>query len=374
MTRRVGTRAFQTPAARDMNLQLDKIEPSGALRHRVFHLQTRIHLHEREHAALRLVQEFYGAGVTIVRRLAQPDGCFAQCLILLRSERRRRRFLDDLLVTALDGAIAHAGGPGCSVLVGDDLDLYVARAEHQLLHENSWIAEGLERFSTGALKGFREVARRMHSPNPVTAASSRGFDQQRIAQPLRMAPGVLECFHRPAAPRRHNDSGLLGQTFRGDLVAQPPDDITIRTDEHDSQVAAQIREFGVLGHETPSHPDSIRARGHQGLFQPAIVDITALRLMGFRVNDMRFAKVHCLVRFAHEHRMAVRIGEKSDGRERRRVLLIEFTGGVDEAHCGFSAVHNRDALEFAVHKAHTWAACSSFSGSASTPLNSDTVR
>src|SRR5271166_4468912 len=103
-----------------------------------------------------------------------------------------------------------------------------------------------------------------------------------------MAPGIRERFHRPAAPRSHRDPSLLGHAFRGDLVAQPPDYLTIRTNEHDAEIAAKVRKFGVLGHETPSHPRCLRASGHQRPFQPAIVDVTAFGLMAVRVDDLRF--------------------------------------------------------------------------------------
>ena len=55
-------------------------------------------------------------------------------------------------MAALDGAVPHPGRPGRSVLVGDDLDLHMARTLQQLLHENRGIAERLEGFGTSALQ------------------------------------------------------------------------------------------------------------------------------------------------------------------------------------------------------------------------------
>ena len=235
----------------------------------------------------RFVQEFDGAGIVIARRLAQAHRRLAQRLILLGRERRRGRFFQDFLVAALDGAVAHAGGPRGSVVVGNDLDLDVARALHQLLHENGGIAEGLERLGAGALEGLRKLVCRMHPANPVTAASGRGLNKKRIAQALGMAPSLVERFHRPAAPGRYRYLRLLGQSFRGDLVAQPPHHIAIRADEHDAQLAAKIGKCGVLGDKAPSHPDRLRARSRQRLFQPAIVDVTALELLGGWIEDLR---------------------------------------------------------------------------------------
>ena len=98
-------------------------------------------------------------------------------------------------------------------MVGDDLHLDVARRLHQLLHENRGIAEGLKRFGAGAFKGRRELVRRIHATNSVTAASRRSLNQKRIAQALGMVLGVGERLHRPAAPRCYRYLCLLGQKF-----------------------------------------------------------------------------------------------------------------------------------------------------------------
>ena len=216
--------------------------------------------------AFRLVQELHGAGVAIARRLAQAHRRLAQRLILLRRERRRGRFFENLLVAALDGAVAHAGGPGGSVVVGDDLHLDVARALYQLFHENRGVAEGLERLGAGALKGFGKLARRMHPANAVTAAAGRGFNQERIAQPLGMALGIVEGFHRAAAPGRDRDLRLLGQSFRGDLVAHTPHHVAVRTDEHDAQLAAKI---GEMRRARPQSPIPPRLRRRARRLRPA---------------------------------------------------------------------------------------------------------
>src|SRR3712207_9239632 len=65
------------------------------------------------------------------------DGGLAQRGVLRGAERRRAGLLDDLLVAPLHRAVAHAGRPDRAVLVGDDLDLDVAAALYQPLHERS---------------------------------------------------------------------------------------------------------------------------------------------------------------------------------------------------------------------------------------------
>ena len=120
--------AFQAAAARDVDLKFHEIEPGCAFGHRMFDLQPGVHLHEQEAVDFRFVQELHRAGVVIARRLTQAHRRLAQRLILFGRKRRRRSFFEDFLVASLDGAVAHAGGPRRPIVVGNDLDLDVARA------------------------------------------------------------------------------------------------------------------------------------------------------------------------------------------------------------------------------------------------------
>ena len=57
-------------------------------------------------------------------------------------EQRARRFLDDLLVAALDRAFALAQMDDMAVLVAQHLDLDVARIGDEFLDEDAVVAEG----------------------------------------------------------------------------------------------------------------------------------------------------------------------------------------------------------------------------------------
>src|SRR5208282_798643 len=188
--------AFQAATTGNVYLKFYEIDSSRAFGHWMFDLQPGVHFHEREAVDFRLVQEFDRARVAIAGCLTQAHRSLAQRLILLRRKRRRGCFFQDFLVTALDGAVTHAGGPCRPAVLGKNLDFDVARALHLLLQKNGWVAKGLEGLVPGALKGLRELGRRSHPANPSTAASGSGFDKERITQALGMATGVGECFHR----------------------------------------------------------------------------------------------------------------------------------------------------------------------------------
>ena len=94
-------------AAGDAQLQFDQIEPGDRLGDGMLDLQPRVHLHEIEFAAA-IEQEFQRAGALIADRLDRGDRDRAHPRPQFRRDRRRRRFLDQLLMPPLHRAIALA--------------------------------------------------------------------------------------------------------------------------------------------------------------------------------------------------------------------------------------------------------------------------
>ena len=72
--------------------------------------------------------------------------------------------------------------------------------------------------------------------------------------------------------------------------------------------------------------------------------------MGVWVDELGGAERHRLVCFADEHAVTVGICEQRDGMQRHAVLVPELPRRVDEAHGGFAAIDNGNALEFVLHK------------------------
>ena len=100
-----------------------------------------VDLEEREGRSSGLVEELDGAGVAIAGGTGQVDSRGPELALLLGAEGRGARLLDQLLVAALDRAVAHARCPDGAVVVGDDLNLDVARAGDQALDEDRRVAE-----------------------------------------------------------------------------------------------------------------------------------------------------------------------------------------------------------------------------------------
>ena len=98
----------------------DQVDAGHELRHRVFDLQAGVHLEEME-PPLQIDDEFDGAGRPVSDCLGQCLGLPLHALPKTGVEPRCRRLFKNLLVAALDGALALAKRNALSMRVGQDL-------------------------------------------------------------------------------------------------------------------------------------------------------------------------------------------------------------------------------------------------------------
>ena len=111
---------------------------------RMLHLDARVHLDEVELAVF-VHQELDRAGVLVADVGEAAAQCAANLLAHLRRDLQRWRFFNELLMAALDGAFALEERNHVAVLVGQDLELDVARLLDELLHVELAVAEGVGR-------------------------------------------------------------------------------------------------------------------------------------------------------------------------------------------------------------------------------------
>ena len=108
----------QLLAGRRADHQLDEVDAGDQLGDRMLDLQARIHLQEEE-AAVLAGDELDRAGAVVADGLGEGDGLLAHGPARLLVEQRRGRLLDDLLVAALDRALALVEVDDVAVLVAD---------------------------------------------------------------------------------------------------------------------------------------------------------------------------------------------------------------------------------------------------------------
>ena len=92
----------------------------------MFDLDARIHFHEIEISRI-VYDELDSACAAVVDGFGGHDGGFAHLLPHVRRHDGRRRFFDDLLMTALRRAVPFAQVDDVAVIVGHDLNFYMPR-------------------------------------------------------------------------------------------------------------------------------------------------------------------------------------------------------------------------------------------------------
>ncbi len=131
----------ERPACRDADLLAHEIDPRDELRDRVLDLEAAVHLDEVR-LALGAEQELERPRALVADESAGTRDGRLELLAGLRRERRGGRLLHELLVTALDRALALAEREHAALRVAEHLDLDVPGRGDHLLEVERAVAEG----------------------------------------------------------------------------------------------------------------------------------------------------------------------------------------------------------------------------------------
>ena len=147
----------------DPDLLLDQVDAGDHLGDGVLDLDPGVDLDEVE-VVVGVDEELAGAGVDVAGGLGEPDGGLAELRADLERQGRRGRFLDELLVPALERAVAVPAVDDVAVRVGEDLDLDVAGPVDELLEVDARVLEGGLGLVAGRLEGARRGSPRRGRP------------------------------------------------------------------------------------------------------------------------------------------------------------------------------------------------------------------
>ncbi len=185
-------------ARRDEDLLADEIEIRDLLGHRVLDLHARVHFHEivvqvfvdeeldrAETFIIRSARDFASRGPHAGSDLGAHDG--------------REGFFDDLLVAALERALALAQMDHVAVAVGQDLDLDVTRAFDVLLDEDVRRPEGRLRLASRRVERLLELGFGAHDAHTPTAAAVRSLEQHGVTDTGRGLLGLADVLEHAGA-------------------------------------------------------------------------------------------------------------------------------------------------------------------------------
>ena len=171
-------------------------------------------------------------------------------------DQRRRRLLDQLLVAALDRAVALAEVDHGAVRVGQHLHLDVARVGQVALQVHRRVGEELLALARGARERVGQRAGVERDAEALAAAAARRLDGDRVADLLRGLPRRLERLHGRGGARHDRHAGGLHQLARAGLRAHRLDRRGGRADEADRPPppAAARRPRSRRGSRSPGGP------------------------------------------------------------------------------------------------------------------------
>ena len=158
-------------ALRDEDLALDQVDTGDDFRHGVFHLDTRIDLDEVEPSGFHVDKKFDGPGVVVLHVLTDLDRRVADIGAQLRIEIVGGGDFDDLLMAALNRAIAFVKVNEVAVTVAQELHFDVLRLADELFEEDVGNAEGRSRLAPCLIDGGVEPGRGFDDAHAATAAS-----------------------------------------------------------------------------------------------------------------------------------------------------------------------------------------------------------
>ncbi len=233
----VEDRLAQWASRRDGELLPDDVDVGDELRHAVLDLEPRVHLEEPEPPIL-VEQELGGRRVLEAHRPGGPNGELVEVPPLVHGQPGRRRLLDQLLVPALEGAVAFAEGHDRAVAIADELDLDVTGGADLALQVDRSVPERRPCLRGRGGQRRRQLADAIDPAHAPPAPAGRGLDQQREADPLGVGDDRVELIRaidggRLECPGYHGHASIGCRSTRGELVAEGRDGRARRPDEHE---------------------------------------------------------------------------------------------------------------------------------------------
>ena len=318
-------------AGGDGQLQRDEVEARHGFRDGVLDLQAGVHFEEGEGTAavLRLTHEkLDGAGVHVAGVLheAQGGGCelFAEDVV----DGGTGGLFDELLVAALDGAVAFAEVDCVAVAIGEDLHLDMAGVPDVALEEEAVVAEGSGGLAAGGFDGRGEVRGGLDEPHAEAATAATGLEHEGEAD---LAGGGEVIGGGAFGAGEDGDAAGGGEVAGRHLVAQQGEGLGGGADEDEAGLRAGAGEVGALAEQPVAGMDGLAALIAGGGDDGGDVEVGFGSGAAFEQYDV--------VREAGGSAVAVGHGGDEHGAD------AEFSQRADDAHRDLAAVGHQHGCE-----------------------------
>ncbi len=242
----------------DAELLAHEVDARDLLGDRVLDLEAGVDLEEGDGAVLRH-EELARAGADVADLAEDRLGRGVELGVLLVGEERRGRLLHELLVAALQRAVAggdHDDGAGG---VGQALRLDVARAVEVLLDEALAAAERRDGLAGGGLEELRHLLAGAGHLEAAAAAAERRLDRDGQAVYVDEAEHLVGAGHGVERAGGERRAHALGHVPGRGLVAELLDGARRGADPREPGVDDLLGEVGVLGEEAVARVHGVGA-------------------------------------------------------------------------------------------------------------------
>ncbi|RMU19924.1 hypothetical protein ALP34_05544 [Pseudomonas savastanoi pv. glycinea] len=317
----LGVRQFV--AGGDAEHLLDDVDTGDHFGYRVLHLNTGVHFDEVETTVL--VQELESTRAAIADIDTRLDAGSQNIRTRLFVDERCRCFFQNLLVSALQRAVAVAQMNRLALAVGNDLDFHVTRVSQVFFQVDHRVAEPGRSFGAGLGGGFDQVFFAMNHTHAATTTATGGLDDHRVTHFTTNAQSGCFVFRQRAVGARNGwHVGQLHGVLGRNLVAHQADGVCFRADEGKTRFFDLFGEIGVFSEEAVARVDR-RGTGHFGSRDDRR-NVQVGQIGWCRTNADGF------VCQAQVHQLAICRGVYSDG------LDAQFFTGTQDAQGNFAAV------------------------------------
>ena len=315
----------------DQDLGADDVDARDHLGNGVLHLNAGIHLNKVVVAVL-VDEELHSAGADVADRLGDLDGVAAQGFDRLLRDGPGGGELDDLLIAALQGAVALTEVIDVAVLVGEDLHLDVLRLDQVLLHKDVAAAEGLLGLTVHQLIGGLDLLDGVAAAHAAAAAAGSGLEDDGEAEAHGLLNGVIAVLQRLGAAGDDRHAALDGDLLGAELIAHFRQHVGRRADEENAVILTGTGKLGVLGQEAVAGVDGGHAAALGQTDDAGNIQIGTQR-------GLLLADQIGLVGSGAEEGVGVLVGV--DGNR----VQAQIVAGAENTHCDLAAVGHQNFFD-----------------------------
>ena len=211
-------------AAGNAQLLVHKVDAADLLCDGVLDLQPGVHFEEIE-PAVRRQQELHRAGAGVVHGVRQAQGGIRHALPQIGVYGRRGRLLDDLLMPALDRALALEQVNPVAAAVAEHLHLYVSGPVDIFFKQQGGVPKGLLRLARPGLERREKFRGVLDHPHAFAAAAGSRLHQHGVTEALRGCRRLTRQTVGVGCLEAGNDghAGPFGDLLGNDLRAHVTD-------------------------------------------------------------------------------------------------------------------------------------------------------